>query len=58
VEEAVHIILRGQEPAYLILWEGLTRHQRKTVKSVAARGGRLLRPRKHSVIWICNPFPT
>ncbi len=42
VEEALQITLRGQEPAYLTLWEGLTHHQRKTAKAVAAHGGRLL----------------
>jgi hypothetical protein len=42
VEESLHIILRGQEPAYLTLWVGLTHHQRKTAKAVAAQGGRLL----------------
>jgi hypothetical protein len=42
VEEALHITLRGQEPAYLTLWEGLTHHQRKTAKAVAGQGGRLL----------------
>jgi AAA+ ATPase superfamily predicted ATPase len=42
VEEALQITLRGQEPAYLTLWEGLTHHQRKTAKAVAAQGGRLL----------------
>jgi AAA+ ATPase superfamily predicted ATPase len=40
VEEALHITLRGQEPAYLTLWEGLTHHQRKTAKAVAPQGGR------------------
>jgi hypothetical protein len=42
VEEALRITLRGQEPAYLTLWEGFTRHQRKTAKAVAALKGRLL----------------
>jgi AAA+ ATPase superfamily predicted ATPase len=42
VEEALHITLRGQEPAYLTLWEGLTHHQRKTAKAVTPQGGRLL----------------
>ena len=42
VEEALGITLRGQEPAYLTLWEGLTNHQRKTAKAVAALKGRLL----------------
>ncbi|MBA7691085.1 hypothetical protein ES703_99623 [subsurface metagenome] len=31
--EALSIILRGQEPAYLTIWETLTLHQRKTVKA-------------------------
>lgn len=42
VEEALLITLRGQEPAYLTIWEGLTLHQRKTVKAVALLRGRLL----------------
>jgi hypothetical protein len=42
VEEALSITLRGQEPAYLTLWEGLTRHQRKTAQAAAALRGRLL----------------
>ncbi|NIS70425.1 MAG: hypothetical protein GTO12_16215 [Proteobacteria bacterium] len=42
VEEALEITLRGQEPAYLTLWEGLTPHQRKTTKAVAGLKGRLL----------------
>ena len=42
VEEALRITLRGQEPAYLTLWEGFTRNQRKTAKAVAALKGRLL----------------
>ena len=42
VEEALRITLRGQEPAYLTVWEGFTRHQRKTAKAVAALKGRLL----------------
>lgn len=42
VAEALSIILRGQEPAYLTIWEGLTLHQRKTVKVVALLKGRLL----------------
>ena len=42
VAEALSIILRGQEPAYLTIWEGLTLHQRKTVKVAALLQGRLL----------------
>jgi len=42
VEETLHITLRGQEPAYLTLWEGLTHHQRLTAKAVAAQKGRLM----------------
>jgi len=42
VAEALSIILRGQEPAYLTIWEGLTLHQRKTVKVAALLKGRLL----------------
>jgi len=42
VAEALSIILRGQEPAYLTIWEGLTLHQRKTVKAAALLKGRLL----------------
>jgi hypothetical protein len=42
VEEALCIILRGQEAAYLTIWEGLTLHQRKTVKVAALLKGRLL----------------
>jgi AAA+ ATPase superfamily predicted ATPase len=42
VEDALSTILRGQEPAYLTIWEGLTLHQRKTVKAVASLKGRLL----------------
>ncbi len=40
--EALSIILRGQEPAYLTIWDGLTLHQRKTVKVAALLKGRLL----------------
>jgi len=42
VEEALSIILRGQEPAYLTIWQGLTLHQRKTVRAVALLKGRLV----------------
>ncbi|RJQ64815.1 MAG: hypothetical protein C4530_01625 [Desulfobacteraceae bacterium] len=42
VEEALSLILRGQEPAYLTIWEGLTLHQRKTLKAAAFTKGRLL----------------
>jgi hypothetical protein len=42
VAEALSLILRGQEPAYLTIWEGLTAHQRKTTKATAAMQGRLL----------------
>jgi hypothetical protein len=42
VAEAVSIILRGPEPAYLTIWEGLTLHQRKTVKAAAMLKGRPL----------------
>jgi hypothetical protein len=42
VEEALSITLRGQEPAFLTLWEGLTLHQRKTLQAVALLKGRLL----------------
>jgi AAA+ ATPase superfamily predicted ATPase len=42
VEETLHITLRGQEPAYLTLWERLTHHQRLTAKAVAAQKGRLM----------------
>lgn len=42
VAEAVSLILRGQEPAYLTIWEGLTLHQRKTVRAAASLKGRLL----------------
>ena len=39
---ALSLILLGQEPAYLTIWEGLTSYQRKTTKAVAALQGRLL----------------
>jgi uncharacterized protein len=42
VEEALSLILRGQEPAYLTIWEGLTLNQRKTAKAAARLKGRLL----------------
>jgi hypothetical protein len=42
VEEALSILLRGQEPAYLTIWEGLTPHQRKTLRATALLGGRLI----------------
>jgi hypothetical protein len=42
VAEALSLILRGQEPAYLTIWEGLTLHQRKTVSAAATLKGRLL----------------
>lgn len=42
VTEALSFILRGQEPAYLTIWEGLTLHQRKTTKAAAAMQGRLI----------------
>jgi len=42
VDEALSLILRGQEPAYLTIWEGLTLHQRKTLKAAASLKGRLL----------------
>ena len=42
VAEALSIILRGQEPAYLTIWEGLTLHQRKAAKVAALLKGRLL----------------
>jgi hypothetical protein len=38
--------LHSQEPAYLTLWEGLTIHQKKTVKAAAKLGGRLLTAKK------------
>jgi len=42
VEEALSLVLRGQEPAFLTIWEGLTVHQRKTAKAAAILKGRLL----------------
>lgn len=42
VAEALSLILRGQEPAYLTIWEGLTLHQRKTAKAAATLKGQLL----------------
>jgi AAA+ ATPase superfamily predicted ATPase len=42
VAEALSLILRGQEPAYLTIWEGLTLHQRKTAKAAAMRKGQML----------------
>jgi len=42
VEKALLMTLHSQEPAYLTLWEGLTIHQKKTVKAAAKLGGRLL----------------
>jgi AAA+ ATPase superfamily predicted ATPase len=42
VNEAVSLILRSQEPAYLTIWEGLTSHQKKTTKAVATLKGQLL----------------
>ena len=42
IQQALTNTLRSQEPAYLMLWEGLTLHQRKTVKAAAALKGRLL----------------
>lgn len=42
VDEALSLILRGQEPAYLTIWEGLTLNQRKTTKAAARLKGRLL----------------
>jgi len=46
VEKALLMTLRSQEPAYLTLWEGLTIHQKKTVKTAAKLGGRLLTAKK------------
>lgn len=46
VQEALGITLRSQEPVYLTLWEGLTLHQRKTLKAAAALKGRLLTAKK------------
>jgi AAA+ ATPase superfamily predicted ATPase len=42
VAEAMSLILRGQEPAYLTIWESLTYHQRKTMKAAATLQGRFL----------------
>jgi AAA+ ATPase superfamily predicted ATPase len=42
IQQALTNTLRSQEPAYLMLWEGLTLHQRKTLKAAAALKGRLL----------------
>ena len=42
VEETISMILHGQEPAYLTIWEGLTLHQRKTIKAASFLKGRLL----------------
>ncbi len=42
VAEVLSLILRGQEPAYLTIWEGLTSHQRKTTKPAAMLKGQLL----------------
>lgn len=42
IQKALTNTLRSQEPAYMMLWEGLTLHQRKTLKAVAALKGRLL----------------
>lgn len=42
VQQALANTLRSQEPAYLTLWEGLTLHQRKTVRAAAILKGRLL----------------
>jgi AAA+ ATPase superfamily predicted ATPase len=42
VEKALSITLRGQEPAFLTLWEGLTLNQRKTLQAVSLLEGRLL----------------
>jgi hypothetical protein len=42
VEKALLMTLHSQEPAYLTLWEGLTIHQKKTVKATAKLDGRLL----------------
>jgi len=42
VVEALSLLLRGQEPAYLTIWEGLTLHQRRTAKAAAMLKGRLL----------------
>ena len=42
VEKSLLITLRSQEPSYLTLWEGLTIHQRKTLRAAAQLHGRLL----------------
>jgi len=42
VKKSLLITLRSQEPAYLTLWEGLTIHQRKTLRAAAQLQGRLL----------------
>jgi len=42
VNESISMVLRGQEPAYLTIWEGLTMHQRTTIKAAAFLEGRLL----------------
>jgi len=42
VAEAMSLVLRGQEPAFLTIWEGLTSHQRKTTKAAAMLQGQLL----------------
>ena len=42
VAEALSLILRGQEPAYLTIWEGLTLHQRKALRAAALLKGQLL----------------
>jgi len=42
VEKSLLMTLRSQEPAYLTLWEGLTIHQRKTLRAAAHLSGRLL----------------
>jgi hypothetical protein len=42
MQQALENTLRSQEPAFITLWEGLTLHQRKTLKAAAALHGRLL----------------
>jgi len=42
MQQALENTLRSQEPAFITLWEGLTLHQRKTLKAAAALEGRLL----------------
>lgn len=42
MQQALANTLRSQEPAFITLWEGLTIHQRKTLKAAAALQGRLL----------------